>query len=198
MNPQSPERQLILASSSPYRRDLLARLRIPFTCEAPRADETPRPDEKAAELTLRLALAKAGNIAGKYPAAVVIGCDQVAELDGLIIGKPGSRDRAVAQLMRFSGRKVDFHTAVAVICRDSGLQHTSQVSTGVNYRELTEDEARRYVALDCPVDCAGSIKSEAAGPALLKSIESPDPTALIGLPLIHVAGALRLAGFQLP
>lgn len=198
MNTQSRQKQLILASSSAYRQALLARLCLPFSTHAPLVDETPLPGESAAELTQRLARAKAESVSRLFPDAVVIGSDQVAEFGGSIIGKPGSEDNAVAQLLRFSGHSVNFLTAVAVVCNESDFSQSSLDVTSISFRDLTEDEVRRYVTLDQPLDCAGSFKSEAAGPVLMHSIRTDDPTAIIGLPLITLARILRASGFQLP
>ena len=198
MSSQSPRPQLILASSSPYRRELLARFRIPFTCRPPSVVETPRPGEAAMELTRRLAAAKARDVATRFPGSLVIGSDQLAELEGQLMGKPGSEEQAVGQLMRCSGRQLTFLTAVAVVRKDPVFFQEFLVPTTVEYRPFSEDEARRYVALDRPLDCAGAVKSEAAGPMLLNRVESSDPTALIGLPLIRLAAVLRLAGLELP
>jgi len=154
--------------------------------------------ESTLQQTERLALAKAERIATSFPDACVIGSDQLAEFAGKSIGKPGTEKMAIAQLMQFSGCKVNFHTSVSVVCKVSGFCETKSVDTEVVFRRLTEDEVRRYVALDQPVDCAGAFRSEAAGPMLLQSMSSSDPTAIIGLPLIALSGLLRNAGFELP
>ncbi len=198
MNPQSHKLELILASASPYRQALLERLCVPFTSRAPDVDESPLPGESTVALTERLALAKAASTAALFPAAFVIGSDQLAEFAGCSIGKPGSEDRATAQLMQFSGRSVDFHTSVALVCKALDFCQTITVRTEVWFRELTQSEVSRYVSLDQPLDCAGGFRSEAAGPMLLKAMNSSDPTAIIGLPLIAVSSMLRQAGFQLP
>jgi len=198
MDPQSQPDKLILASASPYRHALLERLCIPFESHAPEADESPMTGESTLEQTERLALLKAERIAASFPAACVIGSDQLAEFAGTSVGKPGTEEMAVAQLMRFSGRRVDFHTSLAVVCRKSAFCQTATVTSEVHFRSLTEDEVRRYVALDRPVDCAGAFRSEAAGPMLLQSMVSDDPTAIIGLPLIVLSAMLRKAGFKLP
>ncbi len=188
--------RLILASTSAYRRELLARLRIPFDVQAPGVDETPRDGEAPAALARRLALAKAREVARRDPAAVVIGADQVAELDGQALGKPGNRANAAAQLRSMSGRAVAFQTAVAVACGASGLEARFLACVRVRFRELTEREIARYLELEQPYDCAGSAKAEGLGIALLESIESDDPTAIIGLPLIGTARLLRQAGLD--
>ncbi|MFZ9297184.1 MAG: Maf family nucleotide pyrophosphatase [Hylemonella sp.] len=190
-------RKLILGSSSPYRRELLARLQLPFDVVLPEVDETPLADETPHNLACRLALAKARAVARRHPAQVVIGSDQVAELDGLALGKPGSHDRAVAQLRSMRGRQVIFHTAVAVVCAESGFAQVDLAEVRVRFRDLTSSEIENYLAAEKPYDCAGSAKSEGLGIALLDAIESDDPTALIGLPLIRTARLLRAAGVTL-
>jgi septum formation protein len=187
---------LILASTSRYRRDLLGRLRLPFTVEAPHVDETPAPGETPAALAQRLALAKAQAVAARHPGAVVIGSDQVADLDGEAIGKPGDHARAVAQLMRMSGRRVVFQTAVAVARAERGFAQVRLAPVVVRFRVLTADEVERYLRLEQPYDCAGSAKSETLGIALLDAIDSDDPTALVGLPLIRTCALLRAAGLD--
>lgn len=187
---------LVLASTSRYRRELLTRLRLPFVVENPQVDETPRPDERPAALALRLALAKAEAVAQRLPAAVVIGSDQVADLDGQPIGKPGTHERAVAQLRAMSGRSVVFQTAVAVVRRDTGFAATALAPVTVRFRELSDAEIEHYLHAEQPYDCAGSAKSEALGIALLQSLESDDPTALVGLPLIRTCELLRRAGID--
>ena len=187
---------LILASTSRYRRELLERLRLPFEVRAPQVDETPLPSEAPAALAHRLALAKARAVAAQVPAAVVIGSDQVAELDGRAIGKPGSHERAVQQLRTMSGRSVVFHTAVAVARTQSGFEAAVHVPVTVRFRRLADAEIERYLRLEQPYDCAGSAKCETLGIALLEAIESDDPTALVGLPLIKTAQLLRQAGLD--
>jgi septum formation protein len=198
MQAQSLKRTLILASSSPYRKTLLARLGLPFDVCSPAIDETHRPDEPPAELAARLAREKAASIARRFPQAVVIGSDQVAVHRDRIIGKPVTAERARLQLERFSGESVEFLTAISVQCQESGLRYEATVSTEVAFRPLNGAEIQRYVDLDQPTDCAGAFKSEAAGPTLLRAMQSSDPTAIIGLPLIAVAAALRQAGYTLP
>ena len=187
---------MILGSTSRYRRELLERLRLQFEVERPEVDESPLPGESTTELACRLALAKAQAVALRRPDAVVIGSDQVAELDGESIGKPGTHERAVAQLRKMSGRPVTFQTAVTVVCLQSGFSQSRLASVRVAFRELTEGEIERYLRAEQPYDCAGSAKSEALGIALLKSIDSDDPTALVGLPLIRTCELLRLAGLD--
>lgn len=194
MSVPSLPRPLVLGSTSPYRRELLQRLRLPFEVDPPRVDETPRPEETPALLALRLALAKAHEVAARHPGAVVIGSDQVADLDGHPLGKPGHHARAVAQLQEMSGRTVIFQTAVAVVCRDTRFERASLVPVTVKFRQLSLAEIEAYLAAEQPYDCAGSAKVEGLGIALLRAVESDDPTALIGLPLIRTCELLRAAG----
>ena len=188
--------RLILGSTSRYRRELLERLRLPFTVESPGVDETPLADEGPAAMAQRLALAKAHAVARLHPDAVVIGSDQVADLDGAAIGKPGSHERAFEQLRSMSGRSVVFQTAVAVVCAASSFTDSALAPVRVRFRTLSDAQIERYLRLEQPYDCAGSAKSEALGIALLESIESDDPTALIGLPLIRTCALLRAAGID--
>lgn len=187
---------LILASTSIYRRDLLARLRLPFTCERPDTDETALAEEAPAAMAQRLAAAKATDVASRHPGACVLGSDQVAELDGHPIGKPCDETRATAQLRAMSGRPVHFHTAVCMI-RD-GRRWQALDTTTVQFRPLSEGEIARYLAAEQPYDCAGSFKSEGLGISLFDAVQSQDPTALIGLPLIATARLLREAGLNVP
>ena len=193
-----PSRPLILGSSSPYRRELLGRLQLPFSVVVPDVDESPRPGEPPVQMAQRLALAKAQAVALQHPQALVIGSDQVAELNGQALGKPGSHERARAQLQAMSGQSVCFHTAVALCCLDSGYSASALARVRVQFRVLQDDEIERYLQAEQPYDCAGSAKSEGLGIALLERIESDDPTALIGLPLILTARLLRGAGVPLP
>ncbi len=186
-------RPLILGSTSRYRCELLERLRVPFDVVAPDVDEAPLLGEAPAALAVRLALAKARAVSAGHPNAVVIGSDQVAELDGEPIGKPGSHQRAVAQLRRMRGRSVVFHTAVAVVCEASGFAGSALVPVTVRFRDLSDAEIEHYLRTEQPYDCAGSAKSEGLGIALLESIDSDDPTALVGLPLIRTCRMLRAA-----
>ncbi len=185
---------LILGSTSPYRRELLQRLRLPFEVMAPQVDETALPGEAPAALALRLALAKAHAVAALRPDAVVIGSDQVADLDGMAIGKPGTHARATAQLQQLRGRQAVFHTAVAVVHAASGFAQALLAPVTVRFRWLEDAEIERYLQLEQPYDCAGSAKCETLGITLLEAIDSDDPTALIGLPLIHTCTLLRAAG----
>jgi septum formation protein len=187
---------LILASTSRYRRELLERLRVPFQAIAPDVDETPLPGETPAALAERLALAKARAVAARHPGAVVIGSDQVCDLDGEALGKPGEHARAMAQLERLSGRRAVFHTAVAVLHTGRGFERLATAPVEVRFRALADAEIERYLALEQPYDCAGSAKCETLGIALLDAIHSDDPTALIGLPLIRTCALLREAGFD--
>ena len=188
---------MILGSTSRYRSELLQRLRISFTVAAPDVDETPRAGEAPAALAMRLALAKARAVASTSPAAVVIGADQVADLAGLPLGKPGNHARARAQLRQMRGQTVVFQTAIAVVCIETGFEQSSLAAVQVKFRELSDDEIENYLQVEQPYDCAGSAKSEGLGIALLASIESDDPTALIGLPLIRTCTLLRAAGVSL-
>ena len=190
-------RKLILGSTSAYRKDLLKRLRVPFDVVAPEVDETPQPGEAPALLAARLALAKAQAVARFHPSAIVIGSDQVADLDGEPLGKPGDHARATAQLQRMRGQTVVFQTAVAVVCLETGFSQQSLAPVRVVFRQLSDAEIDNYLRLEQPYDCAGSAKSEGLGIALLESIDSDDPTALVGLPLIRTARMLRGAGVDL-
>ena len=192
-----PDRRLILGSTSSYRRDLLGRLNIPFDIAAPDVDETPLLHEAPQVLAQRLALAKAKAVAARFPAAVVIGSDQVADLKGQCLGKPGTHDKAVAQLRQMRGQTVIFQTAVAVVCSETGFDQRALAVVRVTFRELTDEEIENYLQIEKPYDCAGSAKSEGLGIALLDAIDSDDPTALIGLPLIRTCQLLRAAGIQL-
>lgn len=185
---------LILASTSRYRQELLTRLRLPFEAVAPEVDETPLAGEVPAALAERLALAKARAVASLHPHAVVIGSDQVADLDGQPLGKPGTHEAARAQLQRMSGREVVFQTAVAVVA--PGLAAIERAEVRVRLRPLSEREIEAYLLADQPYDCAGSAKVESLGIALLDAVVSDDPTALIGLPLIRTCQLLRRAGLE--
>jgi septum formation protein len=198
MNDQTSPPTLVLGSTSRYRRELLERLGLPFEVRAPAVDETPQPGEDPLMLATRLAHAKAfaaASGAGDRD-VIVIGSDQVADLDGHPLGKPGSHDRARAQLRLMSGRTVAFHTAVTVV-RPQAQAHWQAVDTvQVHMRTLSDDDIDAYLRLEQPYDCAGSAKVEGLGITLIERIESDDPTALIGLPLISVARLLRLAGLD--
>lgn len=190
-------RALILGSTSRYRRELLERLRIPFQVASPDVDETPHDGETPEKLALRLALAKARAVAAQYPEAVVIGSDQVADLDGMPLGKPGEHNKAVAQLQRMRGRVVIFQTAVSVVCLDSGFEATELAQVKVKFRNLDDAEIEAYLRAEEPYDCAGSAKSEGLGIALLETIDNDDPTALVGLPLIRTCQMIRAAGVRI-
>lgn len=194
----SAVRPIILGSTSRYRRELLQRLRLPFTAATPLIDETPLPDETPSALAQRLALAKARAVAAVYPHAIVIGSDQVCDLHGRCLGKPGTHDKAVAQLQAMRGQTVLFHTAVSVVCQQSGFEQSALSRVQVQFRNLSDAEIERYLQADQPYDCAGSAKSESLGITLLDAILSDDPTSLIGLPLIATARLLRAAGVQMP
>jgi septum formation protein len=187
---------LILASTSRYRRELLERLRLPFEAVAPQVDESPLRAEAPAALALRLALAKARAVSALRPQAVVIGSDQVADLDGEPLGKSGTHERAVAQLRRLSGRRAVFQTAVAVVRGDTAFAEVMLAPVTVRFRHLSEGEIELYLRLEQPYDCAGSAKCETLGIALLDAIDSDDPTALVGLPLIRTCQMLRRAGLD--
>ncbi len=189
-------RCLILASTSSYRRLLLERLRLPFTVQASHVDETPLHGETPDHIACRLALAKAQSVAALHPQAVVIGSDQVADLDGLALGKPGDHARAVAQLQTMRGKTVIFQTAVAVVCLDSGFAQTELAQVKVKFRDVSDAQIEAYLLAETPYDCAGSAKSEGLGIALLERIDNDDPTALIGLPLIRTCQLIAAAGVQ--
>ena len=198
-SPQTPSsgRPLILGSTSRYRKELLSRLQIPFETVAPDVDETPQANERPKDLALRLALAKAQAVALKNPDAVVIGSDQVADLDGTPLGKPGNHTNATLQLQRMRGKTVIFQTALSVVCIASGYERSDLASVKVKFRNLTDAEIESYLKAEEPYDCAGSAKSEGLGIALLESIDNDDPTALVGLPLIRTCEMLREAGVKL-
>jgi septum formation protein len=194
---------LILASTSVYRRELFSRLHLPFSCSAPGVDETRRAGERPLDLTARLARAKASAVALQHPDAWVVGSDQVAvrldaSLGELILGKPGTEARCIEQLRGCSGQALSFVTAVAVVRHNDHSVHEFVDTTRVIFRTLDDATIARYVAVETPFDCAGGFKSEGLGIALCESIGSVDPTALIGLPLIHLSSVLRSVGFELP
>ena len=195
MHPVS--RSLVLGSTSRYRKELLQRLSVPFEQAAPDVDETPMPGEPPAALAQRLALAKAQAVAAKFPGAVVIGSDQVADLNGLPLGKPGNHERATAQLRQMRGQTVIFQTALAVVCLESGFLQQDIAAVRVVFRDLSDAEIEHYLRAEQPYDCAGSAKSEGLGIALLERIDNDDPTALIGLPLIRTTRMIRAAGVRL-
>jgi septum formation protein len=196
--PSSTPPRLILASSSAYRRELLARLQLPFDAVAPEIDESPLPGEAPEATALRLARAKAAAVAALHPGAIVIGSDQVATLDGAQIGKPGDHARALAQLQTMRGRRVVFHTALCVwdgrVAEPSQAAQLENVQVFVTFRDLPDAELDAYLRIEQPYDCAGSAKNEGLGIALLERIDSSDPSALTGLPLIALTTMLRRAG----
>ena len=191
------QRPVILASTSRYRRELLGRLRLPFDVQPPEVDETPLPGESPRALAERLALEKAMAVAGRFPEAVVIGSDQVADLAGEPLGKPGDHARATAQLRRMRGQTLVFQTAVAVVCQASRFTQRELAPVRVVFRNYSDAAIESYLLAEQPYDCAGSAKSEGLGIALLDAIDSDDPTALVGLPLIRTANMLRAAGVDL-
>lgn len=187
---------LVLASTSIYRRELLARLGAPFRQQSPQTDETALPGEAPEHLAVRLAAAKARAVAAGNPNALVIGSDQVADCGGQVLGKPGDLDRARQQLRASSGHRVVFHTAVCLIDTrtETAREFAAVDTTTVVFRSLSDEEIETYLARELPFDCAGSFKSEGLGIALFERIESQDPSALIGLPMILLCGLLREAG----
>jgi septum formation protein len=185
---------LVLASSSAYRKELLSRLQLPFEVAVPAIDESPQPGETPSATALRLALEKAAAVAAKMPGAIVIGSDQVATLDDEQIGKPGNHANALAQLQKMRGREVVFHTALCVWDGRDGSHQLQDIETVVQFRDLPDAELDAYLRIEQPYDCAGSAKNEALGIAILERIDSNDPTALTGLPLIALTGMLRNIG----
>ncbi|ANY63169.1 Maf family nucleotide pyrophosphatase [Comamonas aquatica] len=195
----TPQRPLILGSTSRYRRELVERLNLPFTTVSPDVDETPLPGEAPGALALRLALAKAHAVAALHPEAIVIGSDQVSDLHGQPMGKPGTHERAVEMLRAMRGQTVMFHTAVAVVCQATGFAQSDVAVIRTVFRsDLSDDAIERYLRAEQPYDCAGSAKSEGLGISLLDAIHSDDPTALIGLPMIRTCRMVRAAGIALP
>ncbi|MDH0370667.1 Maf family nucleotide pyrophosphatase [Comamonas aquatica] len=195
----TPQRPLILGSTSRYRRELVERLNLPFTTVSPDVDETPLPGEAPGTLALRLALAKAHAVAALHPEAIVIGSDQVSDLHGQPMGKPGTHERAVEMLRATRGQTVMFHTAVAVVCQATGFAQSDVAVIRTVFRsDLSDDAIERYLRAEQPYDCAGSAKSEGLGISLLDAIHSDDPTALIGLPMIRTCRMVRAAGIALP
>ena len=192
----APSPALVLGSTSRYRRELMERLRLPFSVDSPGVDETPHDGETPRDLALRLALEKARAVAARHPDAVVIGSDQVADLDGQALGKPGDHERATAQLRLMRGRTVVFQTAVAVVRQSTGFERVDIAPVRVRFRDVSDDEIETYLRAEQPYDCAGSAKSEGLGIALLEAIDNDDPTALVGLPLIRTVGMIRAAGVK--
>ncbi|WP_131111212.1 Maf family protein [Sulfuricystis thermophila] len=190
--------RLVLASTSPYRRELLGRLHLPFETCAPATDETPLAGEAPAATAERLSLAKAQAVVARYPAALIIGSDQVAYCGDQRFGKPGSRDNARRQLRALSGKTAIFHTGLCLLNSATGRHHLRGVATEVRFRELSDAEIERYLDLEDALNCAGSARSEGLGISLLEWMRSDDPTALIGLPLIALCEMLRAEGLELP
>jgi septum formation protein len=189
---------LVLASSSQYRRSLLERLHLPFEVAAPQIDERAHAGESPRETALRLAESKARAIAAARPGDLVIGSDQVASLDGEPLGKPGTHAAALAQLRAMRGRMVEFHTGICLVDDTRGTMQIDEVPTIVQFRRFSDEQAERYLRIDEPYDCAGSAKIEALGIALVERVQSADPSALIGLPLIALVGMLKRAGVEVP
>lgn len=196
MRPELPP--ILLASTSPYRRDLLARLKLPFEVVAPSIDEAPLPHEHPLATARRLAIAKADDVAARHPDALVIGSDQVADVDGEALSKPESHAAALAQLIRMQGRAVVFHTALAVVQRSRAHVEADLVPTTVHFRSLPHDALEAYLRAEMPYDCAGAAKIETLGIVLVDAVQSDDPTALIGLPLIRLTSMLAACGIALP
>lgn len=189
--------RLVLASTSPYRRALLERLRLPFEVQPPAVNEAALAGEAVRDTALRLAQAKARAVAPLFPRALVIGSDQVAALDGQCLGKPGSHENAVAQLKAMRGRSVTFHTALALLNTESGSLQTAEVPTTVRFRDYSEREIERYLEIERPYDCSGSAKIEGLGIVLVERVTGDDPSALMGLPLVQLAAMLRKEGVSL-
>lgn len=194
----SHDLRLVLGSTSPFRRALLERLGVPFTVAAPHVDESALPAEQPIDLAHRLARSKAESVADRHPKSLVIGSDQLAVCGSEVLGKPGSGERAVAQLQRLSGQRVTFYTAVHVVSSETRSNEGHLDVTTVHFRSLSHEEIERYVSRDKPFHCAGGFRVEALGISLFTRIESQDPTALIGLPLIWLSAALRRHGFKVP
>ncbi|NQW67556.1 MAG: septum formation inhibitor Maf [Burkholderiales bacterium] len=190
-------RTLILGSTSPYRRELLERLRLPFEVQRPKVDETPLDGEAPVALAQRLAMAKAQAVAQRFPQAIVIGSDQVADLHGEPLGKPGNHANAVKQLQQMRGQTVVFQTAVAVVCKATGFAQCELAQVKVLFRNFSDQALQHYLHAEQPYDCAGSAKSEGLGIVLLARIDNQDPTALVGLPLLLTCRLLRAAGMSL-
>lgn len=192
-----PDRPLILASSSVYRRSLLQRLGVAFTSVSPDVDETPHPGELPAATALRLALSKAQAVAATNPRALIIGSDQVADLDGAALSKPGNHGNAVRQLQAMRGRRVVFHTALCLLDATSGNHQLENVPTAIQFRDISDTQIERYLRIEQPYDCAGSAKIETLGIALVEKIDSDDPTAIIGLPLMMLVTMLAREGVNI-
>jgi MAF protein len=190
--------RLVLASTSPFRRELLGRLGLPFEVAAPNVDEAGLPGESPQALVLRLSEAKARAVASSFPGSLIIGSDQVAVIDGEVLGKPGNRERAIAQLTRASGRRVTFLTGLSLVDAASGRAHTLCEPFHVHFRTLGPEQIARYVDHEQPYNCAGSFKSEGYGITLFERLAGDDPSALVGLPLIRLVELLGREGMALP
>ncbi|HZV53790.1 MAG TPA: Maf family nucleotide pyrophosphatase [Rhodocyclaceae bacterium] len=190
--------ELVLASTSPFRRELLSRLGIPFVSVAPAADETPLPDEPPAATAERLSIAKARAVADRHPKALIIGSDQVAYQGETRFGKPGTRENAITQLRAMSGKTVIFHTGLCLLNAPTGRIHLRGIPTKVRFRELSDAEIRRYLDKEDALNCAGSARSEGLGISLVEYMRGDDPNALVGLPLIALCNMLRAEGVELP
>lgn len=195
--PEMNQPELILGSSSPYRRELLERLRLPFTVVSPKIDETPQSGETPPETALRLALEKARYIAQSHPNALIIGADQVATVNGEQVGKAGGFDKALTQLQMMRGKTALFHSALCLYDARNDTYQLENIITQTTFRDLPDDDLAAYLRIEQPYDCAGSAKVEALGITILEKVESDDPTALVGLPLIALTGMLRAAGVRL-
>ena len=191
-------RRLLLASSSPYRRELLSRLRLPFDCRAPEVDETPHPDESPEQLVRRLSREKALALAETHPDHLIIGSDQAAVLGDRIIGKPHTLERAREQLLSCSGKRLDFLTGLTLLDTRNGAEQVDCLRFSVHFRELSEAQIERYLIAEQPFDCAGSFKAEGLGISLFRATEGEDATSLIGLPLIRLVEMLNSAGIEVP
>ncbi len=191
-------KKLVLASTSPYRAELLGRLCLKFEIAAPECDEKPLESETASDLVLRLSIAKARSLQVRYPNALIIGSDQVAERDGIILGKPGNYESAMDQLSAASGRSVVFHTGVCLYDVATSTYTVDCVATRVRFRKLSREQIDRYLTAEKPYQCAGGFKSEKRGISLFENIVGDDPTALVGLPLISLSGMLNDAGIRIP
>jgi septum formation protein len=189
---------IILASTSPFRRELLARLQLPFQAVAPDTDESPLPDEHPTATAERLSVAKAQAVADRYPGALIIGSDQVAYCGDARFGKPGTKQNAIAQLRSMSGKTVVFHTGLCLLNVATGRTHVRGIPTEVRFRELSDQEIQRYLDKEDALNCAGSARSEGLGISLLEYLRGDDPNALVGLPLIDLCDMLRAEGVELP
>jgi septum formation protein len=196
-SPPSQSLPLVLASTSPYRKDVLERLRISYQTYAPEIDETPLPDESPTTLVTRLAELKARSAQSAYPKALIIGSDQIAVIGHKILGKPGTHEQAVKQLNEASGKRVDFLTGLCLFNSDTNQAQTDVIQFSVTFRELTQTQIENYLHLDKPYNCSGSFKSEGLGIALLSKMEGNDPTAIIGLPLIRLVQMLENEGVSI-